>query len=202
MSGRLLGAKQPERSPTSSPIERKNSMNIPIISKENSRRNKSQLIYESSTTISPSGIWSAENNRSYSPTPTNSNDSTQPICNPTAFKTLQEPRNPPERQEEGEKSVIGSTTENVEVLTADIDTYAKNVDNLDMDNQLVPRRIEQTGRQPKYLRYNIWNPEGSLPTSTTEWTETALPLPRPPLNELSNQKAKDTIARNPLQADL
>ena len=33
--------------------------------------------------------------------------------------------------------------------------------------------------------------------TTSEWTETALPLPRPPVSELSNPVAIDTIARNP-----
>ncbi len=114
-----------------------------------------------------------------------------------ASKTPLDPRNSLDLLAGNGKSVIDSTWGNVEAQAADTDTPAKNAVSLGMGNQHVPTRIEQSGWCPKYLRYNIWDPDGNLPTSTTEWTETALPLPRPPLDELSDQTTIDTITRNP-----
>jgi hypothetical protein len=53
------------------------------------------------------------------------------------------------------------------------------------------------GSCPKYLRYNLWNIDSSLSSSIAEWSETAIPLPSPPLSELDNSIAQRTIADNP-----
>jgi hypothetical protein len=45
--------------------------------------------------------------------------------------------------------------------------------------------------RPKYLRYNMWDPDGNLPVATADWTETA--LSRPPQAELSNPTVMRTI---------
>lgn len=53
------------------------------------------------------------------------------------------------------------------------------------------------GAIPCYLRYNVWTNEqlSSLP-STTEWSETAEPLPSVPPHELNNPIAQKTISEN------
>lgn len=40
------------------------------------------------------------------------------------------------------------------------------------------------GLRPKYLRYNLWSPEADPSVTAAKWTLTALPLPRPPKEEL------------------
>jgi hypothetical protein len=53
------------------------------------------------------------------------------------------------------------------------------------------------GSRPKYLRYNLWDVDTSPTPTIAEWSESALPLPRPPLSELSNPVALATISNNP-----
>ena len=53
------------------------------------------------------------------------------------------------------------------------------------------------GLQPKYLRHNLWQKDAVLSPTTAEWSETANPLPRPPLSEILNPISSKTIADNP-----
>ena len=53
------------------------------------------------------------------------------------------------------------------------------------------------GLQPKYLRHNLWDQMSTLSPTTAEWSETARPLPRPPLSEISNPYSSQTIANHP-----
>jgi hypothetical protein len=65
------------------------------------------------------------------------------------------------------------------------------------------RRTAQTGPselyglQPKYLRHNLWEEELLLSDTTAEWSESAKPLPRPPLSEILNSVSSKTIAEHP-----
>jgi hypothetical protein len=60
---------------------------------------------------------------------------------------------------------------------------------------LVPYEIH--GLQPEYLCHNLWKDTLSLSPTTAEWSETAHPLPHPPLKEISNPIALKTITDNP-----
>jgi len=51
--------------------------------------------------------------------------------------------------------------------------------------------------RPKYLRYNLWSASSECTPTIAEWSETATPLPRPPLVELNNPIALQTITQNP-----
>ena len=51
--------------------------------------------------------------------------------------------------------------------------------------------------RPKYLRHNIWDPESELTPTTAEWSETAIPLPRPPQSALEDPVVTNTIRNNP-----
>jgi len=53
------------------------------------------------------------------------------------------------------------------------------------------------GMQPKYLRYNVWDPTSDFTPTTADWTEMATPLSRPPLSELVNPIATKTIREHP-----
>jgi hypothetical protein len=47
------------------------------------------------------------------------------------------------------------------------------------------------------LRYNLWSLSPQLTPTIAEWSETAIPLPRPPLSELANPIVSKTISENP-----
>jgi hypothetical protein len=54
------------------------------------------------------------------------------------------------------------------------------------------------GSRPKYLRYNLWSNSSSHLTPTiADWSETAIPLSRPPASELTNPVVSRTISENP-----
>jgi len=53
------------------------------------------------------------------------------------------------------------------------------------------------GARPKYLRYNLWHPDSRLSPTTAEWSETAVPLPFPPMAEIDDPIACQTISKNP-----
>jgi hypothetical protein len=43
------------------------------------------------------------------------------------------------------------------------------------------------GMNPKYLRHNLWDPITNATSCTSDWSETALPLVRPPPKEFRNE---------------
>ena len=53
------------------------------------------------------------------------------------------------------------------------------------------------GSRPKYLRHNLWNPESPFTPTVAEWSETAIPLPRPSRLELNDPVARQTIFEHP-----
>jgi len=59
-----------------------------------------------------------------------------------------------------------------------------------------PQRIEFYGMRPKYLCYNIWDPEGNIAITTAKWTQTAKPLPRPPTVQLMQPTISETISKH------
>ena len=69
-----------------------------------------------------------------------------------------------------------------------------------MANTSVPprnQRNEAVRLAPRYLRYNVWDPESDFTPTTAEWTETAKPLPRPPQFVLNDPVVAETIQDNP-----
>ena len=53
------------------------------------------------------------------------------------------------------------------------------------------------GMKPRYLRYNIWDPDTDLSANTSDWTLTAKPLEGPPQSALDNESVTKTINENP-----
>ncbi len=55
----------------------------------------------------------------------------------------------------------------------------------------------ESGLQPKYLRYNLWGADHQKLMTTAEWSETACPLPRPPDSEFENVVSNSTLTAFP-----
>ena len=53
------------------------------------------------------------------------------------------------------------------------------------------------GARPKYLCYNLWYPDTLLTPMIAKWSESAIPLPAPPLAEIDDPIACQTISENP-----
>ena len=81
---------------------------------------------------------------------------------------------------------------------ASTDITAKTATKLDMEEKIARKGPNEVfGLQPKYLCHNLWTKGSTLSPTTVEWSETALPLPHPPLSETSNLLLNKTIADNP-----
>ena len=75
---------------------------------------------------------------------------------------------------------------------AAINTTAPNVDAGDTLAMSVTERKKQNSLPPKYLHHNWWR-DHVFSVTTAEWSENAVPLPRPPINELNNFNNLKTI---------
>jgi hypothetical protein len=186
------------------PHRKKNYLNMGTTSNVNSLPNLSSHTIRSSFTILCSEIKSQEANIHNSLTFTNIPDSILPSSFQTELKcTLNNlvTKNQHHLKTTDFKSVINSTLGHVKtpIPSANTDIYAKDVTKLDIPRKIVQPKLEETYRiQPKYLCHNLWKDSPSLSPTTTEWSETALPLPRLPLREFQNSIVLKTIADNPL----
>jgi len=97
------------------------------------------------------------------------------------------------------KSVTSSThIRDVPTALVDIDTRAKTVEGKGTEIATATRHREnETGLQPKYLRYNLWGADHQKLMTTAEWSETASPLPRPPDAEFKNAVSNSTLSSFP-----
>jgi len=141
------------------------------------------------------GTLYAEDNIYYSPTSTGSSPCIQPLSCQTESNTGTN-----EVRHEKEKSyVIDSTKKDVKQQTVVTDTPVRHAVALPMEKRIamLPLGIEQAGRRPKYLRYHIWDPDGSVTETTAEWTERAKPLPRPSTIQLMHPVVRETVAQYP-----
>jgi hypothetical protein len=205
-SGLRRGDVPQGRSRSPSLIEETSCLNMEITSRANSPPNLQLLTTESSSTTRPSGMRLGEANIASSQNLTNSADSTrQSLCQmASSLKTAPEGKvkNPQERTRTPPnlKSVTNSTTALVKTPTptASTSTCAKTAKRQDMVRKTVRQGpIEIFGLQPKYLRHNLWSESSPMSPTTAEWTESARPLPRPPLSETDNPIVLATIRSNP-----
>ncbi len=93
-----------------------------------------------------------------------------------------------------------SLTQPMVALTAPADTAttANLAERMGMGSLAASKRkLDKVGLQPKFLRYNLWTANSSLPFTTDEWTETAKPLPRPPRSELEDPNIAETLRAHP-----
>ena len=167
----------------------------PSTLKANSPPNSRLVITESSSLTSPLETLYMVGNKSYLPTPIDSDHSIPRLSYPMEYNMpVADER--PYRHEEGQRSVIDLMPRVVPAPAAGTATCAKNVEALTTVKQPVrqPQRIEFYGLRPKYLRYNIWDPEGNLAMTSAEWTHTAKPLPRPPSEQLMHPVVGKTVS--------
>ena len=118
-----------------------------------------------------------------------------------------------DHQKEGTGKIKGSPPKKISVEGSTVRTdavsptknvitniHAKVVEKPDMGSTPVPRKnsSEIVNRmRPKYLRYNIWDPDSEFTPNTADWTLTAKPLERPPQSALDDEPVSKTIRENP-----
>ena len=72
-----------------------------------------------------------------------------------------------------------------QTLTANTSISAKDVTNLAMPGKIAPHGQDKIHvLQPGYLHHNFWKDTPLLSPMMAEWSETAQPLPHPPLKKL------------------
>ena len=105
-----------------------------------------------------------------------------------------------DKEKENQRFATSSMPVRAKTLTesASTSTPARNVANPDMGKGTAwTKPNEVYGLQPRYLRHNLWEEGSSISPTTAEWSETAHPLPRPPLSEYLNPEVNKTIKDNP-----
>ena len=99
------------------------------------------------------------------------------------------------------KSVTYSMQEHVktQTQTANTDTSANPV-----IKEVTEKKIAQMVVNEMYglkcFHHNLWDDELILSPTMAEWSETAEPLPHPPLPEILNPTVSKTISNNPHQS--
>ena len=174
-------------------------------SSPNSQLKLPHPITNSSSMMSPCETKSQQDNTSSSLTTTGSVGYIQLSSCPMGSKEvpakqLVRNREALPRMARNQKSATSSMQAPAGTLTPTVNTvtHAKPA-----ANPVTPRKTvrkgpnEIYGLQPKYLRHNLWEEGSSLSPTTAEWSEHARPLPRPPLAELLNSTASQTIAIYP-----
>jgi hypothetical protein len=84
--------------------------------------------------------------------------------------------------------------------TANIDMFAKNVGgHIRPTSVKSPRReeLEPRAKRPRYTRGLLWDDEDEVLSSTAQYSLTAAPVPRVPIEESANQALMDTIHSHP-----
>jgi len=197
-TGRLPGSEEREQLPLSSHTAHRNLKVMPNILRANSLPKSQWDITTSSCLTLQSETLYTEGNKCYSLKPINSAPSTQPSsCQMGSSTALEVESN---KLDEGRrKPATDSMTKGVAAKTAGSITTAGNAEAPIMAKLPVklPLGIELYGMCPKYLQYNVWDPEGNLAKTTVEWTETAKPLPRPPPAQLMDPIIGKTVSENP-----
>jgi hypothetical protein len=182
-----------------------NSLNMVTTSSRNLRLKSPLPITKSSSTTSHYAMKLPLDNTPSLPTLENSTNSTPPSSYLTESKAGQRMKGLPARNQKSKgatnpKSATNSMQELAKTLpqSASIDISAKTVENPTMEEKTVQMEAsEMHGQHPKYLRYNLWDEGLAMSSTTAEWSETARPLPRPPITEFSNRSATKTVSDNP-----
>ena len=165
----------------------------------NSREKSQVLTPELSSSISPSETLSKEDINTFSPTVPSTFDSIQQSLCPTESKQILPQALIGDRPNHvlvavKQTSVTDSTLPmDVPLQTQFVNTVtsAKTARREGTVKNNAPNRSYQEllGSRPKYLRHNLWNPESPFTPTVAEWSETAIPLPRPSRLELNDPVA-------------
>jgi hypothetical protein len=208
-TGHQLGGSLRKPSASFSPTVLPNSTRTATISTGNFLPNLPPRTPGSSCSISPRETWSKEDNLASLWTSTLSRISTPPSSCQMVPNLL-----PNEVQTTGDQTsrpalvAVSPTSATGLILPSDAHHQTPSADTATsaslakgaatVKTNARSRTYQQTlGSRPKYLRYNLWNTDTSPTPTIAEWSETASPLPRPPLSETLNPIALKTIAENP-----
>ena len=145
------------------------------------------------------------------PTINPSSTSAKQFCMPTGLSTEEMERDHLKEEKDQMKGDQPRRKKSVEDSTVrmDVDSQkknvitnipARNVEREDTENQPALRRnIREVtdGMRPKYLHYNIWDPNSEFSSSVSDWTLTAEPLEGPPRSALDDEAVTKTINDNP-----
>ena len=195
---------------SSSPTAGRNYPSMPSISKASSLQNMQAPTPKSSCTTSQSGIESEEDRTLCSPTTSASTVSAKQYCTLTELNTREVERDH-RREERGQLREARPRRKPVEDSTVRMDAGslkknviinipAQTVEREGTERHLAPLKSvsEVTdGMRPKYLRYNIWDPDSDFSPSVSDWTLTAEPLEDPPCSALDDEAVTKTLHENP-----
>ena len=106
-------------------------------------------------------------------------------------------------EERERRRYAGDSTVRVGVASqktnAIISMSARDVERAGMESHPAQERSiseDENGMRPRYLRYNVWDPESDFSLNTADWTLTARPLERPPQSVLDDNLVMKTLNDN------
>ena len=115
----------------------------------------------------------------------------------TSNSAQSDPQGRPPRQKSA-TALIQLMDAEIQQMTVDSDMPASVASAWGMEKNIVMSKKDLALElRPKYLRYNIWDSTNHFSHSSTDWTETASPLPSIPACKLANPVATKTIIENP-----
>jgi len=200
MTGLPHGAGHLKLSTSLSPTVAKNSTRTIDTYNPSLMSNSQDLTTGSLHTTSQSATMSVEGSQPYSPTERNFHTCTPLLSSRMELNLQDHPEKLPRRLPRRTLKHATNTTQFQGALTlpVDIATHAKAAEKTVTRSQPVRQnRASEVGLEPKYLRYNLWGADHQSPTTIADWSERALPLPRPPCAEFENTNAIKTLAAHP-----
>jgi hypothetical protein len=194
-----------------SPTDGRNYKNMPSILRASSQPSTPTRIPKSSCTINQSATGWEEVRTSYSPIINASATSARPSCTPTVSSTREEEERgrqkeatAPREESLPRRTSAGDLTGKVDAgsrrRNATTSMFARVAERSDTERLPALQRnsSEVTNEiRPKYLRYNIWDPNSEFTPNTSDWTLTAEPLEGPPQSAFDNKPVTKTIHENP-----
>jgi hypothetical protein len=206
-NGPLLGIWPPEQSLSLSPTVPKSYETTAILSRPSSLANSPAHIRGSSCSTSPSGTSCKAGKSLSSPIDPSTSDSIplslcQTELHPVLPRALTDDRANHARPEANQMCVTVSTPRTdalPQMLTANTDIPARNARRAGTEETSAHSKsyADILGARPRYLRYNLWYPDARMTPTIAEWSETAIPLPAPPMAEIDDPVACQTIFENP-----
>lgn len=196
-TGLPRGAGLQKHSPSHFPTDETNSTSTAPTYNVSSTQNNHLHTNASSRTISPSETTLEVAKPSSSLIERLSPTSIQPLSSRMGLSSLPTlTKDPLQPEPRSPTKPAGSSTPCLDVPThhADTSTHAVNVEKRDTRAQTVQIERNEAGLQPKYLRYNLWTADQEHPMTIADWSETAVPLPRPPTSEINNPAIADTLS--------
>jgi hypothetical protein len=206
-NGHPLGALLLEQQLSLSPTVLKNCKLMGTSSNPSSQENSRVPTRESSCSTLPYATSSKEVITHYSPTvPSTFGSIPRSLCRteseailPQALIDDQVNHAPAEAKLTSAIALIPPEVVHPPIQSASIGTSVRTAKREDMVRTNAPSKPyhQVLGCRPRYLRYNLWNPDSHFTPTIADWSENAIPLPRPPSSELNDPIACETISQNP-----